>query len=96
MANVMSRGAVEAPVITCRGSDGSYRTSTVGPRAAGSPCWCGSKTRIRSPRRVAKLIIDDPLASLRVAVTGKDVGFGTFETLEIVGREKCLARKTVS
>lgn len=29
---------------------------------------------------------------LRVAVTGKDVGFGTFETMEIVGRERCLDR----
>lgn len=29
---------------------------------------------------------------LRVAVTGKDVGFGTFETMEIVGKEKCLKR----
>ncbi len=30
--------------------------------------------------------------ALRVAVTGKDVGFGTYETLEILGRERCLAR----
>jgi glutamyl-tRNA synthetase len=29
---------------------------------------------------------------LRVAVTGKDVGFGTYETLETLGRERCLAR----
>jgi glutamyl-tRNA synthetase len=29
---------------------------------------------------------------LRVAVTGKDVGFGTYETLAIFGRERCLAR----
>jgi glutamyl-tRNA synthetase len=29
---------------------------------------------------------------LRVAVTGKDVGFGTFETLAILGKERCLAR----
>ena len=29
---------------------------------------------------------------LRVAVTGKKVGFGMFETLAILGREKCLAR----
>lgn len=29
---------------------------------------------------------------IRLAVTGKAVGFGLFETLEIVGREKCLAR----
>jgi glutamyl-tRNA synthetase len=30
--------------------------------------------------------------TLRVAVTGKDVGFGTYETLAILGRERCLAR----
>jgi len=29
---------------------------------------------------------------VRVAVTGKAVGFGMFETLEILGRERCLAR----
>jgi glutamyl-tRNA synthetase len=30
--------------------------------------------------------------TLRVAVTGKDVGFGTYETLVLLGRERCLAR----
>jgi glutamyl-tRNA synthetase len=30
--------------------------------------------------------------TLRVAVTGKDIGFGTYETLSILGREHCLAR----
>jgi glutamyl-tRNA synthetase len=30
--------------------------------------------------------------TLRVAVTGKEIGFGTYETLEILGREHCLAR----
>jgi glutamyl-tRNA synthetase len=30
--------------------------------------------------------------ALRVAVTGKGVGFGTYETLAILGREHCLAR----
>jgi glutamyl-tRNA synthetase len=30
--------------------------------------------------------------ALRVAVTGKSVGFGVFETLEILGKESCLAR----
>ncbi len=29
---------------------------------------------------------------LRVAVTGKAIGFGTYETLAILGREHCLAR----
>jgi glutamyl-tRNA synthetase len=30
--------------------------------------------------------------ALRVAVTGKAVGFGTYETLAILGRERCLSR----
>jgi glutamyl-tRNA synthetase len=30
--------------------------------------------------------------ALRVAVTGKDVGFGTYETLATLGKERCLAR----
>ena len=30
--------------------------------------------------------------ALRVAVTGKAIGFGMFETLALVGRERCLAR----
>jgi glutamyl-tRNA synthetase len=30
--------------------------------------------------------------TLRVAVTGKEVGFGTYETLSILGRERCLNR----
>jgi glutamyl-tRNA synthetase len=30
--------------------------------------------------------------TLRVAVTGKDVGFGTYETLAILGQDRCLAR----
>jgi glutamyl-tRNA synthetase len=30
--------------------------------------------------------------ALRVAVTGKEVGFGAYETLAILGRERCLAR----
>ena len=30
--------------------------------------------------------------ALRVAVTGKSAGFGMFETLEILGRQRCLSR----
>jgi len=30
--------------------------------------------------------------AVRVAVTGKGVGFGLFETLAILGKEKCVAR----
>ena len=34
----------------------------------------------------------DIIHALRVAVTGKAVGLGMFDTVEIVGRESCLAR----
>jgi len=30
--------------------------------------------------------------TLRVAVTGKEVGFGVYETLAILGRERCVRR----
>ena len=30
--------------------------------------------------------------ALRVAVTGKGVGFGMFETLEVLGKDSCLKR----
>jgi glutamyl-tRNA synthetase len=36
--------------------------------------------------------IGQVIHALRVAVTGKAVGFGMFETLAILGRERCLAR----
>jgi glutamyl-tRNA synthetase len=36
--------------------------------------------------------IGDIVHAVRVAVTGKGVGFGLFETLAILGRERCLAR----
>lgn len=36
--------------------------------------------------------IGDIVHAVRVAVTGKAVGFGLFETLDLLGRERCLAR----
>jgi glutamyl-tRNA synthetase len=36
--------------------------------------------------------ISDIVHAVRVAITGKAVGFGLFETLAILGRERCLAR----
>src|SRR4051794_12594455 len=36
--------------------------------------------------------IGDIVHAVRVAVTGKAVGFGLFETLAILGRERCVAR----
>jgi glutamyl-tRNA synthetase len=36
--------------------------------------------------------LGDIVHAVRVAVTGKAVGFGLFDTLAILGRERCLAR----
>ena len=36
--------------------------------------------------------IGDIIHALRVAVTGKGVGVGMFEALEILGKDRCLAR----
>jgi glutamyl-tRNA synthetase len=36
--------------------------------------------------------IADIVHAVRVAVTGKAVGFGLFDTLAILGRARCLAR----
>jgi glutamyl-tRNA synthetase len=36
--------------------------------------------------------IGDIVHAVRVAVTGKPVGFGLFDTLAILGRERCLVR----
>jgi glutamyl-tRNA synthetase len=36
--------------------------------------------------------IGDIVHAVRVAVTGKAVGFGLFDTLAILGRERCLSR----
>ncbi|MFO0790565.1 MAG: glutamate--tRNA ligase [Pirellulales bacterium] len=38
------------------------------------------------------LKIGDIVHAVRVAITGKAVGFGLFDTLAILGRERCLAR----
>jgi glutamyl-tRNA synthetase len=36
--------------------------------------------------------IGDLVHAVRVAITGKGVGFGLFETLAILGRERCVRR----
>ncbi|MBL8856698.1 MAG: glutamate--tRNA ligase, partial [Planctomycetaceae bacterium] len=36
--------------------------------------------------------IGDIIHALRLAVTGRAVGFGVFESLEVLGREESLAR----
>ena len=38
------------------------------------------------------IAIGQIIHALRVAVTGKAIGFGLFETLAILGRERSLAR----
>ena len=43
-------------------------------------------------RRAEGIKIGQIIHAVRVAVTGKAVGFGLFDTLAILGRERCLAR----
>ncbi len=40
----------------------------------------------------AEIKIGEIIQAIRVATTGKAVGFGTYETLAILGKERCLAR----
>jgi glutamyl-tRNA synthetase len=42
--------------------------------------------------REEEVEVGQVIHALRVAVTGKAVGFGLFETLAVLGRERCLAR----
>jgi glutamyl-tRNA synthetase len=39
-----------------------------------------------------QITINQIIHALRVALTGKAVGFGMFETMEILGRDRCLRR----
>lgn len=50
------------------------------------------ETLLKSFLEAKGLKIGDLVHAVRVAVTGKAVGFGLFETLAILGRERCLAR----
>jgi len=50
------------------------------------------ETALRSFLEAEDVKIGEIIHPLRVAVTGKSVGFGLFDTLAIVGREGCLAR----
>lgn len=42
--------------------------------------------------QAAGIKLNDIIHALRVAVTGKAVGFGMFETLALLGKERCLVR----
>lgn len=50
------------------------------------------ETCLKSFVAAKEIKIGQIIHALRVAVTGKAVGFGVFETLAILGRERCLAR----
>jgi glutamyl-tRNA synthetase len=51
-----------------------------------------TETALKSFVEQKDIKIGDIVHAVRVAVTGKGVGFGLFETLAILGRERCLAR----
>jgi glutamyl-tRNA synthetase len=50
------------------------------------------KARVEEFTQAAGMKLGPISQMLRVAVTGKEIGFGTFETLAILGKERCLAR----
>jgi glutamyl-tRNA synthetase len=50
------------------------------------------KTKVEAFAQAEGAKIGPVSQALRVAVTGKEVGFGTYETLAILGKERCLAR----
>ncbi|MGB6362126.1 MAG: glutamate--tRNA ligase [Thermoanaerobaculia bacterium] len=50
------------------------------------------ETDLRSFAEEKGIKIGQIIHAVRVAVTGKAVGFGLFEAIEILGRERCLAR----
>ncbi|MGB5999184.1 MAG: glutamate--tRNA ligase, partial [Thermoanaerobaculia bacterium] len=50
------------------------------------------ETDLRSFAEGKGIKIGQIIHAVRVAVTGKAVGFGLFEAIEILGRERCLAR----
>ena len=50
------------------------------------------ETQLKSFVEREEIKIGQIIHALRVAVTGKAVGFGVFETLAVLGRESCLAR----
>ena len=50
------------------------------------------ETDMRSFAEEKEMKIGQIIHAVRVAVTGKAVGFGLFEAMEILGKERCLAR----
>lgn len=50
------------------------------------------ETDMRSYAEEKEIKIGQIIHAVRVAVTGKAVGFGLFEAMEILGKERCLAR----
>ncbi len=50
------------------------------------------ETQFKSWLEAEDIKIGQIIHAIRVGVTGKGVGFGMFETLEYLGKERCVAR----
>ena len=50
------------------------------------------KTRVEEFAQAEGVKAGPVSQTLRVAATGKEIGFGTYETLALLGKERCLAR----
>ena len=95
-----SRTTRRFPTTRRRSASASARRMPRTGCGASARCWRPSSrsTRRRStPRctgswRTEGIKIGQIIHAVRVAVTGKGVGFGLFEALEILGRAACLAR----
>ncbi len=81
------------------GGGGQHRSSSPSSPPRSRPCRAKPPSTpprsrrsspISSPRAVSDL--GDIVHAVRVAVTGKPVGFGLFDTLALLGRERVLAR----
>jgi glutamyl-tRNA synthetase len=63
------------------------------PLAGQSPFDAASlEALLRSFLAERGLALKDMIHVLRIGLTGKRVGLGLFETMEILGRERCLGR----
>jgi glutamyl-tRNA synthetase len=77
-----------------RAEGAAERLGRLRGRLAKAPAWRAEPLEALLQEFVAEegLGIGAVIHALRVATTGKAVGFGMFETLEILGRERALRR----
>jgi glutamyl-tRNA synthetase len=85
-------GAFEKRLV--RDAEAAARLERLSQKLAGSRSFAAQDLEkvVRDFVETEGVRIGDVIHALRVAVTGKSVGFGMFETLEVLGRERSLTR----